>query len=256
MLEFILEGESNPAYVTQRINQFIREYRLRLLELSTEEFESSVQSLISLKQEKLVSIGDEFGWHWAHINSDKYRFDKLENDIEHLKQLSKDDLLAFWDKYINKDTAKHYTRLDLQTWSAKIWQPTPEEFEMYPSAVLSLFGCLRSGGHTTLSIAEVYSFLLSVTTSNSIDTVLEELCELYSSKQAPSTINAGTARTAFETSSKIATALQMAISSAQDTPNFANLSTTNFASIGMKQSPEGIWLINDYTQFKSSQALH
>ncbi|KAJ2023835.1 hypothetical protein GGI06_001249, partial [Coemansia sp. S85] len=207
-------------------------------------------------QEKLVSVDDEFGWHWAHINSDKYRFDKLESGIEHLKQLSKDNLLAFWDKYINKDTAKHYTRLDLQMWSAKIWQPTPEEFEMYPSAVLSLFGCLHSGGHTALSIAEVYSFLLSVTTFNSIDTVLEELGELYSSKQAPSTINAGTARTAFETSSKIATALQMAIDSAQDMPNFANLSKTNFASIGMKQSPEGVWLINDYTQFKSSQALH
>ncbi|KAJ1817708.1 metalloprotease [Coemansia sp. RSA 2675] len=250
------QGESNPAYVTQRINQFIREYRLRLIELSTEEFESSVQSLISLKQEKLLSMDDEFSRLWVHISSDEYMFDTLDKEVEQLKQLSKDNLLEFWDKYINKDTAKHYTRLDMQMWSTKIWQPTPEEFEMYPSAVLSLFGCLCSGGHTALSITEVHSFILSVTTSNSIDTVLEELGELYMSKQAPSTTNADSARTAFGTSSKIATALQMAISSAQDMPNFANQSKTNFASIGMKQSPEGIWLINDYTQFKSSQALH
>ncbi|KAJ2340215.1 metalloprotease, partial [Coemansia sp. RSA 2671] len=125
-------GESNPAYVTQRINQFIREYRLRLIELSTEEFESSVQSLISLKQEKLLSMDDEFSRLWVHISSDEYMFDTLDKEVEQLKQLSKDNLLEFWDKYINKDTAKHYTRLDMQMWSTKIWQPTPEEFEMYP----------------------------------------------------------------------------------------------------------------------------
>ncbi|KAJ2491494.1 metalloprotease [Coemansia sp. RSA 2050] len=256
MLEFALEGESNPEYVTLRINQFIRDYRKKLLELTIEEFESSVQSLISLKQEKLLSIDDEFKQLWTRINSGNYMFNKLDMEIEHLKQLGKDDLLAFWDKYINKDTAQRYTRLDMQMWSAKIWQPTSEEFEMYPSAVLSLYGCLRSSGHTALRIAEVQSFVLSTVASNSIDSVLDDLDELYSSKKATSAANADTARITFETSSKITTALQMAISSAQDAFNFAKLSKTNFASIGMKQSPEGVWLINDYTQFKSTQSLH
>ncbi|KAJ1908295.1 hypothetical protein LPJ71_003922, partial [Coemansia sp. S17] len=48
----------------------------------------------------------------------------------------------------------------------------------------------------------------------------------------------------------------MSISSVNETPKFAALSKTNFANIDMKQSPEGIWLINDYTQFKSTQALN
>ncbi|KAJ2462768.1 metalloprotease [Coemansia sp. RSA 2337] len=56
--------------------------------------------------------------------------------------------------------------------------------------------------------------------------------------------------------SKIATALKMAISSANEAPRFATLSKTNFASFDMKQSPEGIWLINDYKQFQQTQALH
>ncbi|KAJ2488762.1 metalloprotease, partial [Coemansia sp. RSA 2050] len=132
MLIFVLEGESNPEYVTLRINQFIRDYRKKLLELTKEEFESSVQSLISLKQERLKSIDDEFRQLWSHINSNRYVFDMLDKETKHLRQLSKDDLLAFWDMYINKDTSQHYTRLDMQMWSAKIWQPTPEEFEMYP----------------------------------------------------------------------------------------------------------------------------
>ncbi|KAJ2362269.1 metalloprotease, partial [Coemansia sp. RSA 2611] len=102
--------------------------------MTVEEFESSVQSLISLKEEKLKSIDDEFSRLWTHINSNKYMFDTLDKEVEHLKQLGKDDLLSFWDKYFNKDTAQRYTRLDMQMWSAKLWQPTPEEFEMYPSS--------------------------------------------------------------------------------------------------------------------------
>ncbi|KAJ2040200.1 metalloprotease [Coemansia sp. S3946] len=268
MIMVVLEGESNPVYTTQRINEFIRKYRQKLQELTVEEFESSVQSLISLKQEKLKSIDDEFSRLWTHIKSDKYKFDALDKDVEHLKQLSKDDLLAFWDKYVNEDTAKGYTRLDLQMWSTKIWQPAAEEFEMYPSTVLALYGCLHSDGHTGLSIADVESFVSSADASSSIEPLLAELSELYLSKQVPSVSNE-TAEAldttdvdveapgiVFESSSKIATALQMAISSVNGTPKFAMLSKTNFANIDMKQSPEGIWLINDYTQFKSTQALN
>ncbi|KAJ2046392.1 hypothetical protein GGI03_002760 [Coemansia sp. RSA 2337] len=48
----------------------------------------------------------------------------------------------------------------------------------------------------------------------------------------------------------------MAISTTNMALKFATLSKTNFANIDMKQSPEGIWLNNDYTQFKSTQALN
>ncbi|KAJ2108804.1 metalloprotease, partial [Coemansia sp. S142-1] len=261
-------GESNPAYVTQRINQFIRQYRQKLQGLTVEEFESSVQSLISLKQEKLKSIDDEFGELWAHIKSSKYSFDKVDKDIEHLKQLSKDDLLAFWDKYVNEDTAQGYTRLDMQMSSAKIWQPTAEEFEMYPSTILALYGSLLSEGHMGLSIVDVQSFVLSADASSSIESLLAELSKLYATKQVTS-VSSKVSEVAdiaaadveapgivFESSSKIATALQMAISSANEAPKYATLSKTNFANIDMKQSPEGIWLINDYKRFQQTQALH
>ncbi|KAJ1886265.1 metalloprotease [Coemansia sp. S100] len=268
MLKFIVEGESNPAYVTQRINQFIRQYRQKLQELTVEEFESSVQSLISLKQEKLKSIDEEFSELWGSITSDKYKFNKGNENMEHLKQLNKDDLLVFWDKYVNEDTAQGYTRLDMQMSSAKIWQPTAEEFEMYPGAVIALYGSLHSEGHMGLSIADVQSFVSSADASSSIESLLAELSELYVAKQVPSVSSevsevADTAvvdvegpRIIFESSSKIATALQMAISSTNEAPKFATLSKTNFANIDMKQSPEGIWLINDYKRFQQTQALH
>ncbi|KAJ2116870.1 metalloprotease [Coemansia sp. RSA 922] len=268
MLKFIVEGESNPTYVTQRINQFIRQYRQKLQELTVEEFESSVHSLISLKQEKLKSIDEEFSELWGSITSDKYKFNKGNENMEHLKQLSKDDLLVFWDKYVNEDTAQGYTRLDMQMSSAKIWQPTAEEFEMYPGTVIALYGSLCSEGYTGLSIADVQSFVSSADASSSIESLLANLSELYVTKQVPSVSSKVTdvtntavvevegPRIIFESSSKIATALQMAISSANEAPKFATLSKTNFANIDMKQSPEGIWLINNYKRFQQTQALH
>ncbi|KAJ2432014.1 metalloprotease [Coemansia sp. RSA 2531] len=237
-------------------------------ELTAEEFESSVQSLISLKQEKLTSINEEFGELWAHIKSGKYSFDKVDKDVEHLKQLSKDDLLAFWDKYVNEDTAQGYTRLDMQMSSAKTWQPTTEEFEMYPSTILALYGSLRSEGHTGLSIVDVQSFVSSADASSSIESLLAELSALYMTKQVSSVsskvsevanttdVNVEAPGIVFESLSKIANALQMAISSADKAAKYATLNKTNFANIDMKQSPEGIWLINDYKRFQHTQALH
>ncbi|KAJ1667488.1 metalloprotease, partial [Coemansia sp. RSA 25] len=276
MLTFAVEGESNPVYVTQRINYFIGQYRQKLQDLTVEEFESSVQSQINLKQEKLKAIDAEFSRHWSRIKSDKYNFNSLSDDIEQLKQLRKEDLLSFWDKYVNEDMAIGYTRIDLQMWSASIWQPSAEEFEMYPSAVIALYGCLRSSGHTELSIAEVQAFVLAAAVSGNSDAelLLAELGSLYSRKHVsfvpseadtldkasnPSAVavdGVEAPKAIFESSPKIAAALQMAVSSADNAPKFAALSKTDFAAIDMKQSPEGIWLINDYTEFKRTQALH
>ncbi|KAJ1912514.1 hypothetical protein LPJ71_002702, partial [Coemansia sp. S17] len=139
---------------------------------------------------------------------------------------------------------------------------------MYPGTILALYGSLRSEGHMGLSIANVQSFVPSADASSSIESLLAELSALYVTKQTPSVsnetaevldttvVNVEAPGIVFESLSKIASALQMAISSADDAPKYATLSKSNFANIDMKQSPEGIWLINDYKQFQHTQALH
>ncbi|KAJ2396712.1 hypothetical protein GGF41_008562 [Coemansia sp. RSA 2531] len=139
---------------------------------------------------------------------------------------------------------------------------------MYPSTILALYGSLRSEGHTGLSIVDVQSFVSSADASSSIESLLAELSTLYVTKQAPSVsskvsevanttdVDVEAPGIVFESSSKIANALQMAISSADKAPKYATLNKTNFANIDMKQSPEGIWLINNYKRFQQTQALH
>ncbi|KAJ2341063.1 hypothetical protein GGH92_005980 [Coemansia sp. RSA 2673] len=139
---------------------------------------------------------------------------------------------------------------------------------MYPSTILALYGSLHSEGHTSLSIPDVQSFVSSADASSSIESLLAELSELYVTKQVPpvsskvsevadtTVVNVEAPGIVFESLSKIASALQMAISSVNETPKFATLGKTNFANIDMKQSPEGIWLINDYKRFQQTQELH
>ncbi|KAJ1997901.1 metalloprotease, partial [Coemansia thaxteri] len=101
----MVEGENNLAYVTKRINEFIRQYRQKLLDMTMSEFEAAVQSLIRLKQDKLKSVSAEFSRFRGHIVSNKYNFGKLGDEVAHLEQLRKSDLLTFWDKYVNAATA-------------------------------------------------------------------------------------------------------------------------------------------------------
>ncbi|KAJ2471815.1 metalloprotease [Coemansia sp. RSA 2322] len=245
--------------MTKRVNEFIRQYRQKLLDMTMREFETAVQSLIRLKQDKLKSVSAEFSRFRGHIVSNKYDFDALNDEVAHLEQLRKGDLLAVWDTYVNADTAPQYTRIDLQMWSAKIWQPSAGEFEAYPSAVLALYGWLRSSGQTALSIADLYEFVKASAASDnngaenasSIEPVLAKLSELYIDKDSTPEH-----KDVWSSSSKISTALQMAISGANDHAKFASLCKTNLASIGMRRSPDGVWLINDYKQFKQTQALH
>ncbi|KAJ2816423.1 hypothetical protein FBU31_006582, partial [Coemansia sp. 'formosensis'] len=67
-----------------------------------------------------------------------------------------------------------------------------------------------------------------------IELMLAALSELYSSKQALSVSDEEKPKVIFESSSKVATALRMAISSVNEVPSFAALSKTNFTNIDMK----------------------
>ncbi|KAJ2008905.1 hypothetical protein GGI06_005246, partial [Coemansia sp. S85] len=50
---------------------------------------------------------------------------------EILQSIAKEELLVFWNKYINPSTAPAYTRIDVQMWSTKIWRPTVSDFKEY-----------------------------------------------------------------------------------------------------------------------------
>ncbi|KAJ2806697.1 metalloprotease, partial [Coemansia guatemalensis] len=218
MLMFRVQSESNPVYLTQRIDRFIRDFRQYILEYSTEDFDALVDAVVKTKNERLKTITEEAELFWSSIESGDYDFDRIREEITYLQQLNKEDLLEAWDKYINPETATEYTRVDSHLWSAKLSYPTDKELSVYPEGVVSLYGCMESEGFSRIDISELDRFVRGASLRNGIESPLRDLKDLYISKAKPleASANASDIRDIDNISasgSKIKTALEMALGS-------------------------------------------
>ncbi|KAJ1910974.1 hypothetical protein LPJ71_003052, partial [Coemansia sp. S17] len=157
-------------------------------------------------------------------------------------------------------TAPAYTRIDVQMWSTKIWKPTVSDFKEYSVKTLALYGCLHSEGNDTLDIGKVDEFIrMAITahkkqpeTSDSADALLADL-------KSASLSAAGATYTAGENAERTthtATALELAIKDHETFGNYAKVSHTNFATIGMDKTPDGLWLMTDYRKFQATQSMY
>ncbi|KAJ2826153.1 metalloprotease [Coemansia erecta] len=249
MLLFNAQSEVNPAYLTQRINKFIRDTRQHIVGYSAQDFDTLVQSQIALKAAKLKSIEEEAEGFWQRIASGAYDFDYIAQEIAQLNALDKGDLLKYWDMYVNPDTAVDYTRIDSQLWSTKIAYPEDNELAAYPESVIALFGCLDSEGLIGVGIEELHKFVQHISLSDGINVPLSALAELYSSKQA----HAQALERIPANNSRIGAALDMALREfAQSTINNASDSST---SGHRRQTLDGRWIIDDIDSFKATQKL-
>ncbi|KAJ1836683.1 metalloprotease [Coemansia sp. RSA 2711] len=207
ILTFLAQSEANPAYLTQRIDKFIREIRQHIANYSASDFDAFVQALVSLKTTKLESIEEEADRFWRCVSLGTYDFDFVAQEVAQLKMLSKSDLLEYWDQYVNPDTAPHYTRVDTQLWPALIAYPSESDLVSYPESVIALSGCLDRSGLSGVSTADLARFVKRTSLSIGIEKSLADLKRLYSDKSAdPQALE----RIAAE-DSRIRSALEMAL---------------------------------------------
>ncbi|KAJ2458867.1 metalloprotease [Coemansia sp. RSA 2424] len=259
-LSLQIEGESNPMYTTLHINKFIGNMQQRLIDMTDEQFNNRVQSLIKLYQERVKNIYTEAMRYSGEVKSGTYEFALNDKKVKVLQMVAKEELLEFWNKYINPSTAPAYTRIDVQMWSAKIWKPIVSDVKTYSAKTLALYGCLKSEGNNGLDISKVDEFICKniaarkeqVSDGDSADTLVEQL------KRA-SLSESGAAYTVGESSERAkhtVTALELAIKDHDTFGNYSEVSRTNFATIGMSKMPDGMWLMEDYRKFQATQQLH
>ncbi|PIA15951.1 LuxS/MPP-like metallohydrolase [Coemansia reversa NRRL 1564] len=266
MLMFLVQSESNPVYLTQRIDRFIRNFRKYILGYSTEDFDALVDTVISAKDERPRAIDKEAELFWNSIYSSNYDFDYIREEITCLQQLNKEDILEAWDNYVNPETATQYTRVDSHLWSAKLSYPTDKELSVYSEGVVSLHRCLESEGFAGINISGLDRFVQGASLESGIEPLLKSLEGLYISKTKP-TLNFENVSDMRNTTqnieklnangSKIKTALEMALKA--DSRLFtrsASKEGTDFARIGMRQTPESKWIIRNIDLFKAALPLH
>ncbi|KAJ2396793.1 metalloprotease, partial [Coemansia sp. RSA 2559] len=215
-LRLLVQSESNPAYVLQRIEHFVRGFRQRLADISQKKFERYATSLRVNREEKLKNLSEETSRFWRQISTGYYEFDKIERDMKMLKTISREDLLIFWDKYVNKETAPAYMSLAATIWSAKIFRPSDEELARYHEIVIGLHGCLRRDGVDNLALDDVNE-LVNSAINDGVDEhkALERLVEVYKERVVdPSDANVKTTLEKITNQgSYVRIALEMAINS-------------------------------------------
>ncbi|KAJ2353280.1 metalloprotease [Coemansia sp. RSA 2611] len=211
------------------INKFIHDMQQHIADLTDEQFDNRVKSLIKLYQERMKNIDEEAGIYEGHVCANSYMFNTCDIKVGFLQSIAKAELLELWNRYVNPSTAAAYTRIDVQMWSTKIWKPTESDFKGYSAKTLALYGCMHSEGNVDLDIGKVDEFIVTA-----IATLPEQV----------------------ENSDDSDTALALAVKDHEMFGDYGNVSHTNFATIGMEKTPDGLWLMTDYKKFQATQKLY
>ncbi|KAG6546103.1 hypothetical protein Mapa_012509 [Marchantia paleacea] len=131
-IEFTIQSTSkDPQSLEARVEAFLEKYAATLQEMSDEEFQKNVNTLIKNKLEKDKNIWEELEFFWLEIVEGTLLFDRYEVESEALRHLKKQSLIDFYSRYVQGD-APHRRKLSAQVYGNKhleeykaIKEPTP-----------------------------------------------------------------------------------------------------------------------------------
>ena len=97
----IIQSEKPTEYLEERINAFLALFATKLQEMPQEEFESHKKSLVNKRLEKLKNLAQECARFWHHISSEFFDFKQVDMDVAHIKPLTKEQMIEFFQHYIH-----------------------------------------------------------------------------------------------------------------------------------------------------------
>ncbi len=97
----IIQSEKPTEYLEDRINAFLAMFSKSLENMPQEEFESHKQSLVNKRLEKIKNLDQESARFWSHISDEYLDFLQRDHDVEHIKPLTKDEMVEFFNYYIH-----------------------------------------------------------------------------------------------------------------------------------------------------------
>ena len=97
----IIQSERPTKYLEERINAFLASFAKSLEIMPQEEFESHKKSLVNKRLEKLKNLDQESGRYSAYIAGEYFDFQQLEEEVAHLKPLTKTELIEFFNYYVH-----------------------------------------------------------------------------------------------------------------------------------------------------------
>ena len=132
------ENKNPTTLVSDRIEKFLHENMLAVLEkLTDEEFATIQNALVKLKNMVEVELESEVNRHWSEITSKEYIFNRLELEAQMIAQLTKEDVVNF---YKTKVIAPEARKLSIQVIGSGIDEDVIMDGETYTPQLQVLEG--------------------------------------------------------------------------------------------------------------------
>ena len=117
-LLFLIQSDSfDPLHLDERVEVFLASFRERIINMTDEVFQQNIDAVVTNFLEKNKNLGEESSRYWQVIaGSRSYHFSRLQEIAEHVKTMSKFQVLRFFDRYISK-TAPSRRKICIQVFS-------------------------------------------------------------------------------------------------------------------------------------------
>uniref|UniRef100_A0A914WWZ8 Insulin-degrading enzyme n=1 Tax=Plectus sambesii TaxID=2011161 RepID=A0A914WWZ8_9BILA len=126
-LKLVVQGEPDPTYLEERVEIWLNTMRDNIVQMSEEEFQTHIDSLLSDKLEdynRLIELADTF---WSEILDREYNFNRQENECEHLRKVKKTDILKYFDQVISI-SARERRKMVIKIYSESHWRSRQADF--------------------------------------------------------------------------------------------------------------------------------
>uniref|UniRef100_H3BWC0 Nardilysin convertase n=1 Tax=Tetraodon nigroviridis TaxID=99883 RepID=H3BWC0_TETNG len=96
----------NTELVELKIEEFLTLFGEKLNSLTEEAFNTQVTALVKLKECEDTHLGEEVDRNWAEVVTQQYVFDRLNREIEALKQMSRAELTSWFQEHRGEKSRK------------------------------------------------------------------------------------------------------------------------------------------------------
>ncbi|XP_054652769.1 nardilysin-like [Dunckerocampus dactyliophorus] len=97
----------NTELVELKIEEFLTSFGETTLRALTEDaFTTQVTALVKLKECEDTHLGEEVDRNWTEVVTQQYVFDRLNREVEALKQMSRDELLSWFQEHRGSNSRK------------------------------------------------------------------------------------------------------------------------------------------------------
>ena len=97
----VQSSDRHPNELEERVESFIHHFADELAAMDAEMFERHRQAVVARLEEKDKTLTSETNRHWTEISNRRYRFGQRKAKVEALKELTKEQIVHFYEHFIS-----------------------------------------------------------------------------------------------------------------------------------------------------------